>query len=84
MSKELAQNTTPILMNLNECIAELDKHGLVRIHQHEDKTWSCKVKMNVTTDGAVFEIKSGFHHDTIDQATNACVQRMRKTLRNLK
>ncbi len=83
MTTALAKSTTPVTLNLNECLQELSRHGYPRLMQMNDNGWYCAVDMKVTAAGATFQVKSEYDHESPDQAANQCVQRMRKALEDL-
>ena len=83
MRKAISKNIAPVTMNISECIAELSAYGYPHMWQRDnDNTWVARVEMKVTSDGVTFDIKA--NGNSLDEALNQCVQRMKKALEDLK
>jgi len=58
----------------------LKRFGQPNIFCHDDGTFSAKIQMHVAQQGASFNIRSDYHHDTPTQAVDQMISRMLETL----
>ena len=65
------------MTSLDETVAGLCNYGLPHLMMHDDRTWSCCVKLATNVAGAVFEVKAAFNkHKTPQAAAEECLQRI--------
>lgn len=70
----------PPAPTLEQLLEALTHAGRPRVHQFDDGTWGCTVKMHVAAAGTTFEIRSDYTHASPLEAAKQCVDRVRATL----
>lgn len=78
------KTATRIDLNIEQLLAALKPFAFVRMfNSPTDDTWSATADMRVKTEGATFEVKSGYKHATCKDALQELLARVETAIATL-